>query len=95
MIKVDKKLNVKYKGIKKDVMKQFSKLVASLRRDLSEEDLEECLKVGFEAYEKFGKPRISTFEINASNKEEALKQLKRMELPQDVEKAVYNILNKK
>lgn len=94
MIKINKKLNVKYSGIKKDVMAEFSKIVATLRKDISEEDLKLCFRIGLEAYEKFKKPKVESFEINAKDKEEAIKQVKRLELPKHVEKVVLEQLMK-
>lgn len=94
MIKVDKKLNVKYSGIKKDVMSEFTKIVASLRRDCSEEDLKICFNLGLEVYEKFKNPKVQTFEINAKTKEQAVRQVKALELPKHVEKVVLEQLMK-
>ena len=80
---------------KTEMLTEFSKLVAYILNEVSEEELDYCYKVGKKAHKEFfkkRKPKVQCFEINAENKEEAIKQLKRLELDEDVEKHILKII---
>lgn len=86
---------------RKELMIELSTLFADLlKAGFKKEDIKLSLKVGFEAYEKFykkknikTKPKMQVYEINANSKEEAIKQLRKLELDKQVEKDIIKILN--
>ena len=88
MIKIGRSKKVKYSGIKKYVMAELSTIIAELIKDISKEEIEMCVEIGLKAYEKYKKPKFETYEINAKTKEQALRQVKQLELPKHVEKVV-------
>lgn len=94
MIKIGRNRKVKYSGIKKEVMAELSTIISELRKDITKEEIEMCVKIGLEAYEKFRKPKIETYEISANSIEQAIKQVKQLELPKHVEKVVIEQLLK-
>lgn len=96
MIKIGRNHKVKYSGIKKDVMADLAMIINKLRKDCSEEEINLCCKLGLEAFEECNrkKPKVETYEINAKNKNDAIKQVKALELPKHVEKVVLEQLIK-
>lgn len=88
--------NKKVEKEKTEMLTEFSKLVAYILNAVSEDELDYCYKVGKKAHKEFfkkeRKPKVSVFEINASSKEEAIKQLKNLELDEDVEKHILKII---
>lgn len=94
MIKIGRKRKVKYFGKKREILEELAHIIAELRKEFSESEIEIALKVGNKAYEKFKKPKFQSYEINASNKEEGIKQIKRLELPKEVEKIAISHITK-
>lgn len=81
-----------------DALKEFAKCVAYMRKGgITEKEIKYAVDVGFKGYNKFfkkSKPKFKVYEINANSKEEAIKQLKSLELDENIEKDIINILNK-
>ena len=87
---------------RRELMKKFSEVTAYMMREIGSEDVETAFEVGKIAYNRFlreeknkRKPKIETYEINAKTKEQAIKQVKALELPKHVEKVVLEQLLKK
>ena len=95
MIKIGRKRKVKYFGKKCEILEELAHIICELRKNFSEDEIKIALKVGNRAYEKFiKKPKIENYEINADNKEDAIKQIKRLELPKEVEKIAISHITK-
>lgn len=86
---------------KKEMLMEFAKVVSYILQEVSENELDRVYKIGKEAHKEFfeerrkrKKPKVETFEIKANSKEEAIKQLKSLELEEDIEKSIIDIISK-
>jgi len=85
---------------KQEMLGEFAKVIAYILQEVEEKELDRVYKIGKEAHKEFfeerkrKKPKIETFEIKANSKEEAIKQLKSLELEEDIEKSIIDIISK-
>lgn len=83
-----------------DIMEKISVVIATaLKTGISEKDLDYAYNIGKEAYKECEKdftksknPKISTIQINAKDKEDAIRQVKQLELDKEIEKDIIKIL---
>lgn len=83
-----------------EALKKFAEVVAyMLKGGFNIKDIEEAVEVGELAYKRFLKeeniktnPKFKVYEINAESKEEAINQIRQLELDKKVEKDIINIL---
>lgn len=59
--------------------------------DLQKKKLKKAISIGFEAYYYFNNPKVIKL---SGEKEDILKQIKRLELDKEVEKGLIDIINK-
>lgn len=96
MFKKEKKINKK-----QEMLEEFAKVVAYILTEVSEKELECSYKIGKQAYKEFfeekitnNKPKLRVYEINARDKEDAIKQIKRLELEEKVEKSIIKAIKR-
>lgn len=83
-----------------EALKEFAKCVSyMLKAGIKKEDIDYAVEVGYKGYKKFfekenikTKPKMKVYEINAKDKEDAIKQLRALELDSKVEKDIIKIL---
>ena len=86
---------------KKEMLVEFSKLIAYLMQVVDEKTLDRCYEVGKQAHYKFFENKkkrknknVEVLEINARSKEDAIKQIKSLELEKDIEEDLIKIISK-
>lgn len=78
-----------------DTLKEFAKCVTCmLDAGISKDEIGFAVKVGFEAYEEFKKPKVTKIKISGNSKEDLFRQVRKLELDKDIEKDILNIIEK-
>lgn len=96
MFKKDKK-----REKRQEMLEEFAKVVAYILTEVSEKELDYCYKVGKKAHKEFfvdrvskTKPKLRVYEINAKDKEDAIRQIRRLELDEKVENSIIKAIKK-
>lgn len=91
----------KKENLKQEMLEEFAKVVAyALTSEVNEKELDCAHKIGKQAYKEFfeektqNKTKLRVYEINARDKEDAIKQIRRLELDEKVENSIIKAIKK-
>lgn len=96
MFKKDKKQEKR-----QEMLEEFAKVVAYILTEVQEKELDCAYKIGKQAHKEFfeeeisnKKPKLRVYEINAKDKEDAIRQIRRLELDEKVENSIIKAIKK-
>ena len=76
---------------KTEILCKFSQCIPEmLKNGFTKEEIKKAIRIGFEAYYYFNNPKVIKI---SGEKEDIIKQIKRLELEKEVEKNLINIIN--
>lgn len=90
----------KKENLKQEMLEEFAKVVAYILTEVNEKELDCAYKIGKQAYKEFfeeksqNKTKLRVYEINARDKEDAIKQIRRLELDEKVENSIIKAIKK-
>ena len=95
MFKKEKKINKK-----QEMLEEFAKVVAYalISKEVNEKELDYAYKIGKQAYKELfeektqKKTKLRVYEINARDKEDAIRQIRRLELDEKVENSIIKAI---
>ncbi len=85
-----------------EFFKKFSELVAYSMKEFGKSRIKRAYDLGEKAFDyaeeqekkSKRKPKVESYEINAKNQKDAIRQVKALELPEEVEKEIIKVLTK-